>query len=366
MTKYLVSIVGNQTLPNILPIKELGNTVNRYIFISTDKVENELAWTLKVCKIKKEDYFKLEVGEDDISQIVNRLTELSNVIFQPQDEFLINLTGGTKIMALGTFQFFSQSKFHVKMFYQKVGSNILRQVYPSINPENRDQMLSYRLNVEEFLGSYGAEITNKFAVNKLVKSKEYTQFFYENEFSRKKIVEAIRNEKSEYFIYENLDSSIRNSTLLFLKEIKFKPIFSDRLTKEERHYLTGGWWEEYCFHLIQEKTGIQAPYMILGLQNNKTNNEFDIAFVKDNVLHVLECKTTIWKKDSFEDYLYKLAAIKDNKNGFGITVKAFLLAKHFKKNEFTGEIDPTFQRRARDFNITLVDDSLLRSSDFKL
>lgn len=366
MAKYLVSIVSGQTLPNILAIKELGNNIQRYIFISTDKVKNELHWTLQVCGIKKENYFDLEVGEDDIAQIVDRLTKLSQAIFQPQDEFLINLTGGTKIMALGAFQFFSQSQFHVRMFYQKVGSNTFRQVYPSIEPENRNQTLTYRMNVEEFLGSYGAKITNLFAVNKLVKSKEYTQFFYDNEFSKREIIREIRSFQFDSLLFDSIDSSFRTSLLLFLKEIDFKPLFPDRLTKEEKQYLIGGWWEEYCFHQLKRHTGIQEPFIVLGLKNDKTNNELDIALVKDNVLHVFECKTTIFDKDDFEDYVYKLAAIKDNKNGFGITVKAYLLAKHFKKNHYSGEIDRTFQRRAQDFNITLIDDEKLKKESFLL
>ncbi|MFN3588395.1 MAG: Card1-like endonuclease domain-containing protein [Spirosomataceae bacterium] len=366
MANYLVSIVGGQTLPNILPIKELGTSVQRYIFISTSKVAKELAWTIQVCGLKKDDFFNLEVDEDDISQINKKLTDLSKIIFQQEDDFLINLTGGTKIMALGAFQFFSQSQFRSKMFYLNVGSNILRQVYPTVEPEKRDQTLSYRLNVEEFLGSYGAKITNSFAINKLVKSKDYTNLFYANEYSRREIIREIRKIGADSLLFDSLDNLVRNTLILFLKEIEFKPIFSDRLTKEERQYLIGGWWEEYCFHQLQRITGIQEPYMVMGLKNDKTNNELDIVFVKDNVLHVFECKTAVFNKDEFEDYVYKLAAIKDNKNGFGITVKAFLLAKHFKKNEYTGEFDPTFKRRAQDFNITLIDDAMLKSESFQL
>jgi len=92
----------------------------------------------------------------------------------------------------------------------------------------------------------------------------------------------------------------------------------------------------------------------------------DIAFVKDNVLHVLECKTTIFIKDDFEDYVYKLAAIKDNRNGFGISVKAYLFTNLIKRDERTKLIDKTFQRRANAFNITLIDKHVFQSENFNL
>jgi hypothetical protein len=84
------------------------------------------------------------------------------------------------------------------------------------------------------------------------------------------------------------------------------------------------------------------------------------------VLHVLECKTTIFNKEDFEDYVYKLAAIKDNKNGFGISVKAYLFTNLIKRDQQANTIDETFQRRASAFNITLVDSLVFQRDDFKI
>jgi hypothetical protein len=364
MEKYLVSIIGGQTLPNILPIKEYAGLINQHIFISTLKVREELSWIKRVCAIGEDDFFNLEIDEDDIGQIVAKLKALSS-IFTHEDEFYINLTGGTKIMALGTFQFFSQSSFKVKMFYLNMGSNVLRQVYPPIDAGLRDEPLLYRINVVDFLGSYGATITNQFSIFKMTKSKEYTVLFFENEWSKEGIIRKIREEKYS-IIFDTIDADYRRELRIFLSKIEFSLMFEDRITKEEIQYLTGGWWEEYCFYFIKEKLGIQDSFIAKGLINDKTNNELDIAFVKDNVLHVMECKTTIFNKDDFEDYVYKLAAIKDNRNGFGISVKAYLFTNLIKRHERTNMIDETFQRRANAFNITLIDKHIFQSENFNL
>ncbi|WP_298360798.1 Card1-like endonuclease domain-containing protein [Runella sp.] len=364
MAQYLVSIVGRQTLPNILPIKEYAGLINQHIFISTSKVSEELSWIKTVCAIGKDDFFNLEIDEDDIGQIVANLTALS-AIFTQEDEFYINLTGGTKIMALGTFQFFSQSPFKVKMFYLNMGSNVLRQVYPPIDASLRDEPLLYRINVADFLGSYGATITNSSSIFKMTKSKEYTALFFEYEWSKEPIIRKIREERYN-IIFDRIDAVYRRELRAFLSKIDFSLTFEDRITKEEIQYLTGGWWEEYCFYFIKEKIGIQEPFIAKGLVNNKTNNELDVAFVKDNVLHVLECKTTIFNKEDFEDYVYKLAAIKDNKNGFGISVKAYLFTNLIKRDQQANTIDETFQRRASAFNITLVDSLVFQRDDFKI
>ena len=366
MTKYLVSIIGNQTLPNILPIKEFSSQIQNHIFISTSKVQTELSWIKKLCNIQESQCINLpSVDENDISDIIGKLGEISEQ-FNSDDLFFVNLTGGTKIMSLGAFQFFSQNTFNTEMFYINIGSNVLRQVYPLVSHEVRDKPLHYRLNVEEFLLCYGASVQNKHEIFTTVMDKAYTQQFYDNEWSKNLIISKLRceNYPNKGLIFSNVSSQFRNEVKDFLNLINFKLKISDRLIPKEIKYLIGGWWEEYCFHYVKDKLNIQEPFVAIGLQNTKTNNELDLCFVVNNVLYVFECKTTVFNKDEFEDYVYKLAAIKDNKNGFGITVKAYLVTNLFKMTN--NEIDATFKKRAEAFNIKLIDKSFLESKNFNL
>jgi hypothetical protein len=365
MIKYLVSIIGNQTLPNILPIKEFDNQIHKHIFISTSKVQTELSWVKNLCNIEENQCINLPVDENDISDILEKLEGISEQ-FNNDDLFLVNLTGGNKVMSLGVFQFFSQSNFNSEMFYLNIGSNILRQVYPLVPHEMRDKPLNYRLNVEEFLLCYGASIQNKHKIFTTVKDKNYTKVFFDKKWSKKPIISKLRTEdyQSKGIVFSDIPPLLKKEIKEFLQLIGFKLEISDRLTAEEVKYLTGGWWEEYCFNYIKDKFNIQEPYIAIGLQNTKTNNELDLSFVLNNVLYVFECKTTVFNKDDFEDYVYKLAAIKDNKNGFGITVKAYLVTNLFKM--VNNEIDVTFKKRAEAFNVKLIDSSFLQSINFSL
>ena len=364
MSKILVSIVGAQTLPNILPIKEFGNTIDKYIFISTTKVKKELEWIIRVCDLETSKINNIEVDEDDIGQINEKLFDATSNLDTP-GEFSVNLTGGTKIMALGTFQFFAGSSFNSKMFYLTMGSNILRQVYPSVDKSQRDTDLKYRLNVEEFMGAYGTAITNKQSIYTMCQSKDYTTKFFEKKWSKDEIMHELRKEKYGV-IFERIDSTYKESIQNFLRKISFPVQSEDRLTRVEIQYLTGGWWEEFCFHFIKERFGLREPFIAKGLINTKTNNELDVVFVKENVLHVLECKTTILEKLQFEDYLYKLAAIKSNQDGFGNGVKAYLFTNLIKRDLKTNKIDDTIQKRADAFDVKLVDKVVFKKSDFTL
>lgn len=363
MANYLVSIVGNQTLPNILPIKEFESRMDKYIFIYTGKVRSELTWIKKVCNLTNDVVIDLKVHEDDLNDINIKLSTM-NSILSDSDNVFVNLTGGTKIMALGTFEYFTKIISKTNMFYLNMGSNVLRQVYPVVDEERRDTKIEYRVNVKEFLGAYGTEINNFNDVNSLCKDKEYTELFYKNKWSQKynRIISKLRdyiNEFEKDILFDRTKEELLNEIQVFISVTSFPLKNHDRLTKNEIRYLIGGWWEEYCYNYIKEKFALSDSYINIGIQNSKTNNELDVIFVKDNVLYVFECKTTVFKKDDFEDYIYKLSAIKDNQNGFGIGVKAYLVTNRFKSVAGTKGIDPTFKRRASAFNITLVDAKVL-------
>ena len=48
--KYLVSLVSQQTIPNILGIREMGD-VDQYIFIYTKEMELQMGYITKATKI---------------------------------------------------------------------------------------------------------------------------------------------------------------------------------------------------------------------------------------------------------------------------------------------------------------------------
>ncbi|MCB5250578.1 MAG: DUF1887 family CARF protein [Candidatus Cloacimonetes bacterium] len=89
-------------------------------------------------------------------------------------------------------------------------------------------------------------------------------------------------------------------------------------------YITGGWFEEYIYHHLNQfaitdiKTG-------LNIEHENLTNEIDIAFTKDNGLYVIECKTSMKDSDNksiANDTIFKLDALS---NLMGIGVKKYLL-----------------------------------------
>lgn len=83
-------------------------------------------------------------------------------------------------------------------------------------------------------------------------------------------------------------------------------IFAD---EDDKKFAHGGWFEEYVFNEVKKLDGVQDCLMNIEIiENNpnshpkikierpahnsqKTKNEVDVAYMKDNALHVIECKS---------------------------------------------------------------------------
>jgi len=127
----LVSIVGKQTIPNILLIKEFERKINKFIFITTNGSEekNKTDDTIKASGINN-NYIKINVPEDNIKKI-EKILESND--FSDNERYIINLTGGTKMMAIAIYNFFS--KWDSEIYYIPIGKNLYRRLHLSLNIE---------------------------------------------------------------------------------------------------------------------------------------------------------------------------------------------------------------------------------------
>ena len=125
---------------------------------------------------------------------------------------------------------------------------------------------------------------------------------------------------------------------------------------EEINYLTGGWFEEYGYNLIREHIQLNNDRIGLNVQISHagTQNEFDVMFVHENVLYVIECKTAL-KDDGrnlLNDTLYKLSALKKD---FGLIVRGYLFTLDKNLRDADGRIKNDYQNRAALLGVRLVD-----------
>ncbi len=278
--RTLVSIVSEQPIPNILFIKSIQNThnVGRYIFITTEQMEqkNEKGRIMQMCRIEEKDTTAIKVPYDEFTEIKSIVTEkIRNLAkTQQQSHFLVNLTGGTKMMSLAVYDVFkelsSKNTLRAEYFYIPINKNYIENVETT-----EKTPIKYSLRVKEYLFAYGY------------------------------IAESVKNMHTAYSESQTIKLWQRYLRLLEEKNTRLR--INGELSK-------GFWFEQYIYYLLRKtldkadtKYDIQLNLKVYGHEtvSQSTENEIDIALVANNRLILFETKKTRW--NSLED-LYKFAA----------------------------------------------------------
>ena len=285
MNTILVSVISDQTIPNLLIIKELEGKYSGRIFISTKKMEKagKSGWIERAAGLMPDSVPRIIVDENNWVDIKKKL----DVFVWPENSnFLVNLTGGTKVMTLAVYEFFAHSENQI--VYVPIGKNKIEEFYPD---KNRQAVpIKTKLNVNEYLIAYGISYTQK---------TDFKKQFDE----LKKILKSYKNKG---FDIENLFAGYPS---------------------EWKSYFTGEWFEEYLYYSIKKDLELNQDEIVSGVKLNhndyenslKNDQELDIVFTFNNELYILEAKVSIGRKNLNKEQLYqimfKLSAI--NKN-FGL------------------------------------------------
>ena len=294
MKKVLVSILSDHLVPNYLFIKEMRGQYNELLFIGTPYTESKaIATHLENALENRKSNIKKVILESD--QYQEGVQSLENISLPTDVHYIVNLTGGTKIMSLIVYDFFR--KLNSSFYYIPIGKN----TYCNIEEENM-HALQYRISLREYFTLYGLHYE---CDNTLLKDAETTFQFFEKQKKRK------------FYLSDEIKNSQKAETA------------------KDKKYYAGEWFEEYSYLRIKKELNLREQDIAMSLkiyredsQNN--DNEIDVAFMYENALYIIECKVSMngygkEKWQTIEDYLYKLAAISKD---FGLIVRPYIFTLH--------------------------------------
>jgi hypothetical protein len=281
--KVLISLVSDQTIPNVELIKEFQNDINEHVLISSKQTKEQMKWIINSTGIKNHKH--IEVDAFDINDIEQKLR---NYEFEDCD-YILNITGGTKLMIIAFLDFFKNLGASI---YYLTGQNLQYiKIFPAIG--KRDLHLRYRLSLEEYLLAYGFEFNYSQPYKDFYQSKKVLDYYLNNcsKEDFKESINEIRQRRGK-----TLDFANSLNILGFLSEINYTIPSNKKLNKYDTKYLSGDWFEEYVFYKIKDELNLNEVEIATGvnLQKKGSPNEIDVLFVYKNKLYIIECKTSIF------------------------------------------------------------------------
>jgi hypothetical protein len=330
--KILVSLVSDQTIPNVELIKEFDD-IDKYWFISTEKMRNQLQWIIDSTNIK--NYEIKEVNPFDPNDIEIKLKEIDF----GDDEIILNSTGGTKLMSLVATDFFKN--LGSTIYYVTGHNKTYLKVYP--NRGKKNFLLKSKLSLKEYLTAYGFsyEETKTFKDVK-VSENIFNYYLSIDKDTAYSIFNPIRLHRKKKMIVEN--QTHKN----FLEKIQYQ--YENILSEKDTKYLSGEWLEEYVYYKIKDDLNLADNEIATGINIKKDNtvNELDVIFIFNHKLYIIECKTSIYDKRKIEiikngekkekdkdinllsEIIYKSDALRSK---FGLFANTYILTLEEIKNE---------------------------------
>jgi hypothetical protein len=332
-------LVSRQAMANVLPV--LMFNPNKVILFTTpeeklcaDNLENLFSSKhIEVQRIDKLDAYDYYAFKNAVKSELEKSSE----------EVWLNVTGGTKLMALAAYEAFAEKDKPI--IYCNTERNQIIHLFPNLNTEK----LKLNLSIKDYLKAYGYDViftrTEQFTEEhqqlfNLLIEKNYLQSFSEyldrfrSYYNQDKSQQTFRERRYPQFLIQknisNIVLSIDNNTFKF---------FDDK-------FLMGDWLEYFVFHYLSQ-AGFKPEVGVKIKSSGEVENEIDVIFLKDYQLYLISCKSG--KPSTASKDIYEIETLRIVAGGtFG---KAFLFT--------TKLLDKKIEKRAEELQVKLINFSNL-------
>lgn len=369
MTKKIMAcLLSNQHIPNLIGVKMY--TPDKLILVVSKKMKDKSDLFLNALKIGGLNYEdKKEIIELDDEFNLQKVMESAQSILNKYsaNQIYFNISGGTKIMALG---FYSILKDKFKLIYIPENRN---DTFIFIN-DGKEESFNKSVSVPEFLMGYGFQGAK--SEKTMSDEKERAKTFFDCALQLAKNAESDdllcfdreddkkHREKHEIFrksggeIREEYWTSFAHNNM----ENAIKPWLAgnNQLDKYKAKFLTGGWLEVFAYGLLCKfEVALKINDINLGFEVKRKDeiqpgHDLDVCFINNLTLHIIECKSGSQTSDEKADIVYKLEAIRSQLGA--LNSKNILLTTGtniYKRG--TTEIKESLKVKLKNFNAGVID-----------
>ena len=388
--KVMVCLISDQHVPNLLSVHATEPDLLFLIETPGMKAKKGASNFIRAIRMGCSKKPKCRIRALKEENSIEAINELLGTLFSkyPDAEWTVNITGGTKPMSIGAFEFF-KSKMPKILYVPIIGQN------RAINFADGSFVdLRYRLKIKEFLAGYGFYYFKKDEI--VLNGEKRAQRLFELAVNLSANIDIAHKMMKDLDIrfkevygddIEKARSKARDIGVILVKleiqDQKIRNLLSDsfglsndggnlhgKLGHHAIQFLTGGWLEAFIWGILSKYSHDLDIFDVrLGIHPGKKSdkreskkevkNDWDIAFMYDQSLRVVECKTGDQEHDpSGNETLYKVEAVK--KQLGALNIKSYLATT--SPNVLKGnELKDAISDRAKLYNCTIIPGMKIRA-----
>ncbi len=307
--EVLVCLVSGQPMPNIIPA--FVNKPHIVVLLTTTQ---EKATADHIKKVYSKNGMKCEIHEQfiDAYDVFSIRRELEKIYDKYCNHKLtMNITGGTKLMAIAAYEFFREKKQDI-LYVDTLHSSILKfkeaeilvSKYDNLNISVKDYLLAHGIYPDEinrktagynevFMNIIDSDVKSFLNFSKKLRSfREIEGKFISGKYSVIRKKSEKRNESV---------GRIAKTTQLKFYDFEFngKIVLENEIT--DLQYYVGYWLEDYTQYLLDKRNPNDAERGFKFKHSSGAESEIDVLITKNGMLHLISCKSgSFTKKDLFE------------------------------------------------------------------
>lgn len=358
MNHIHVCLVSDQPIPNLTTALQFNP--DKVVLLVSKEMKEKAEMLSNVLKNRGFETETLSIKAYDINDVISVSESLINKC--KSCEVTLNITGGTKIQTLGTFQaFYTREK---SIYYVDTKNNQILKLFPE--NEQSEYPITVSIPIIDYLATYGFSVNDYVQNdNSIYKRKELTNYLAHIASRNDRTIGTINHvlhnydEKSPLPVIAEMPKDEKlQQLLLTLDDVAKDNKSSIRINNHSSlRYLKGLWFEEYVYMTVkvlgvaEVLLNVEGKWVSKGAKPPK--NEFDILLSKKNRLFYISCKTANPDRiidDSEEsvtkEYLYELLALGDR--ALGLFGEKMLASARPITNDYV-------RKRAEVMKIALID-----------
>jgi hypothetical protein len=351
--KTLLSLVGKEVAPTVYSL--ILHKPDALILLHSSDTETEASllkelstekYGVSKCDLISIEPFALDQTESDLKAVFEKYPEID----------VVNITGGTKPMAL--FSFLAATERSVLCEYFDSQNQF---VYQRTQGKTTKSEIQIEMRVDDILALKGIDFT--YAEAWMIKEyRSLTDFMVEAVFNGDKEVATIRSEAKKCIENEKIwQPTNLNAKELFInhemqdKQVKINVTYNGKKFKFDNpffwaQYFAGTWFEFWVYKILKKsnsffdvKSNIKIKPNIYSepVHPKAIKNEIDVCAVANGIPIFIECKAGV----VIQDDVNKLKAVRDT---YGPKYSLAVLAT------FQTNLNPIVLEKCSDFGIRVI------------
>ena len=352
MKKYdtQICLVSGQSVPNVTPVMDEALRPGKIILCATNAMRSNAVVLQDFFSRKSIETEIFELGDAyDFKELKERFLELAST-FEDPGSVAVNLAGGTKLMTIAAQEVFGGD---FDLFYVVPERDLIVMISDSdaIPYEIQD-----KIKIEDYFAIHGYKV-NSIERRKNI-SSESRKLFEKLQPRMDEYSKAIGTlNKLAYEAWRKRSMQIKNDIpetswdmLLLFQEHGSIEYYDDNKIKfkddDGRAFCNGFWLEDLVYlelRKMSDELAFQDFAVSVEIENaHGVRNEIDAAFLHNNSLYLIECKTAKMNEKG-ADVVYKMDTI----SGYaGLYTKGILISQR--------RLERHDDQRARDLKITVI------------